>query len=167
MTQSKLQYPAQMSLKFLHPQNEVVAVIYAPIYHILSWLFSSLNGEFLQGRDFIIFIFFLPRIEHSVWHMVRTNKYMLNEKLDFRCDERNVLKTFFKMLFSACKPCIIIKYFSFISTTPDSNFIIYIFYGIIDLKLSITTNFFGVEMQILSTSARLWTFNSWIADTFT
>jgi hypothetical protein len=28
-------------------------------------------------------------------------------------------------------------------------------YGIIDLKFSITANFFGVAMQILSTSARL------------
>lgn len=64
------------------------------------------------------------------------------------------------MLFPTSKSCIIIKYFSFTSTTPDPDFIVYISYGIIDLKLCITTNFFGVEMQIQSTSARLQTLNS-------
>lgn len=36
MTQRILQYPAQVSLKYLHPLNEVsCSVIYAPIYQIL------------------------------------------------------------------------------------------------------------------------------------
>lgn len=49
------------------------------------------------------------------------------------------------MLFSTCKSCIIIKSFSFKCTTPDYEFIIYFFYGIINFMLSITTNFLELK----------------------
>lgn len=79
--------------------------------------------------------------------MVGTNKYLLNETLEFCSNNRNVLKIYFvKMLFSACRSCIIIKSFSF-PTTPDPEIIISSFYGITDLKLSIITHFLELKYR--------------------
>lgn len=64
-----------------------------------------------------------------------------------RSNERNVLKNIFLMIFSTCKSCILIKSFSFIFTTPDPELTIYFFYGIIDLTLSITTNFLELKCR--------------------
>lgn len=49
--QNILQYPAQMSLKYLHSLSRVSrSVICALIHHILHWLFPLLNCKFLQDR---------------------------------------------------------------------------------------------------------------------
>lgn len=65
-----------------------------------------------------------------------------------RSNERNLLrKDFLKNAFPTFKSYIIIKSFSFNSATPDNEFIIYFFYGIINLLLSITTNFLELKCR--------------------
>lgn len=78
--QKILQYPAQMSFKYFHSLNKVsCSVTYAPIYHILYQLFPLLKGKFPLWQSSIIF--FLVSFQN--WHRVGTNKYLLNETLDF------------------------------------------------------------------------------------
>lgn len=107
----------------------------------------------------------LRKTKHAIWQ-IGTNKYLLNETLDFWKQWKKYAENSF-----TASLYLQVMHYNKTFLPHDCNFRPWIhnlfLYGIIDLKISITTNFFGVAMQILSTSARSYAFNPWIADTFT